>query len=246
MTDDGVSLLRAVLAHPDEDTPRVMLADWLQAQDCPYAQWYGQFIASQIAGVPWNGYLHLETLVGPAAVHFPRYGVGIHHAPNQLSHCVYYLSKAAGGASNLNAKFHVNRGFIVEAEVLCGEFLSGAGPLFARHPVRSVVVGNKLAMGYRHGEYYDEHVWYKSHGSEHDRDPFKLPPALFDLLVGYDSSRNDTLGPGLGTDVVKIYNTAPEAKAALDAAALEYGRQQARRHYPARFDVSPVDNAVSH
>lgn len=54
---DGNALLAAILAYPDEDTPRLMYADWLQENDQPDR---AEFIRVQIElarmGVaPWTG-----------------------------------------------------------------------------------------------------------------------------------------------------------------------------------------------
>lgn len=54
--NNGSLLLRAILAHPDEDVPRLMFADWLDESDKPAAHAYARFIREQIkahrAGVP--------------------------------------------------------------------------------------------------------------------------------------------------------------------------------------------------
>lgn len=54
--NDGTLLFRAILAHPEEDTPRLVLADWLDESGKPAAQSRARFIREQIRahreGVP--------------------------------------------------------------------------------------------------------------------------------------------------------------------------------------------------
>ena len=59
------ALLAEIIAHPEEDTPRLAYADCLEEQG---ADWYAQFIRDQIAGVPRavlrSAVVPLEPLVG--------------------------------------------------------------------------------------------------------------------------------------------------------------------------------------
>ena len=63
--DDLDALLAEIIAHPEEDTPRLAYADCLDEQG---ADWYAQFIRDQIAGVPRavlrSAVVPLEPLVG--------------------------------------------------------------------------------------------------------------------------------------------------------------------------------------
>jgi len=63
--DDLDALLAEIIAHPEEDTPRLAYADCLEEQG---ADWYAQFIRDQIAGVPRavlrSAVVPLEPLVG--------------------------------------------------------------------------------------------------------------------------------------------------------------------------------------
>jgi uncharacterized protein (TIGR02996 family) len=46
--DNGALLLRSIIANPDEDTPRLMFADWLDESGKPAAQTWARFIRQQI------------------------------------------------------------------------------------------------------------------------------------------------------------------------------------------------------
>ncbi|HEY1189656.1 MAG TPA: TIGR02996 domain-containing protein [Gemmata sp.] len=46
--NNGTLLLRAILANPDEDSPRLMFADWLDESDRPAARARARFIRAQV------------------------------------------------------------------------------------------------------------------------------------------------------------------------------------------------------
>ena len=63
--NDLDALLAEIIAHPEEDTPRLAYADCLEEQG---ADWYARFVRDQIAGVfravPRSAVVPLEPLVG--------------------------------------------------------------------------------------------------------------------------------------------------------------------------------------
>ncbi len=234
MCDDGPALLSAILAHPDEDTPRLMFADWLQSQDNSFNRWLGLFIAQQLSGVPWTENIWPATIVGKATLKIGTYtyGLRLHHAPRQFDNVPIYLMGVPIHSTNGRPDnvFDVNRGFVCGADLKCSNFVKCAGALFARHPIDRIALTNRRPLGITYGTSAPEYdwSWMSAADAQWEFDYWKLPPALFDFIEGHNNSRNIGLGQGLDTSKIKIFSTEKEAGDALARAALLYGRVAAK------------------
>lgn len=233
---DGPTLLAGIIANPDDDTRRRVFADWLQEQDDPEMIWLGTFIAAQLAGRPVENLRYRDKVIGIPALSFADYGISLHPCPRVFAPFVTYWKYTTYGDARValrRPRFDVNRGFVCGAEMFCSDFLETAGALFARHPIDHVEIPNRRPIRIQaddDGEIVDWSFNVGDYGGwESEHDFWKLPPALFDFLADFDASRNETLGPGLGTDVVKIYTSEETAAAALRAGALAFGRSEAVR-----------------
>ena len=74
--NDLDALLAEIIAHPEEDTPRLAYADCLEEQG---ADWYARFVRDQIAGVfravPRSAVVPLEPLLGLCVGRRPDGGI---------------------------------------------------------------------------------------------------------------------------------------------------------------------------
>ncbi|HEY1190358.1 MAG TPA: TIGR02996 domain-containing protein [Gemmata sp.] len=119
--NDRDSLLAAIFEHPDEDTPRLMFADWLQENGAPDR---GQFVRLQVEGA------HAEPL-SPKARKYEGAAQKLldRHAGAWTEH----LADRAIG-------WRFARGFIEHVGVNAATFARDAAALFAAEPVRSLLI----------------------------------------------------------------------------------------------------------
>jgi uncharacterized protein (TIGR02996 family) len=122
------AFLSAIMAAPDDDTPRLIYADWLEERGNPR----GEFIRLQIA---------LATSV-PAA---ERMAVLVRAQQLLAEHQVEW----AGDIPRRVAEFHFERGFVAEIKLSLDAFLDHADALFQQAPIQRVTmsdVGNRIAQ----------------------------------------------------------------------------------------------------
>jgi uncharacterized protein (TIGR02996 family) len=146
---DGDALLAAVLANPDEDTPRLVYADWLQENDQPER---AEFIRGQVdvavveaslgyltpasgrrqgaARGEWLGELPgLELFEGNRYGTFPgdtRVGWRRQHVP--------------GSPPQPEIVAEFRRGFVAEVRCTGNDWFKHAAAILAAHPVRRVTL----------------------------------------------------------------------------------------------------------
>ncbi|MDY3555553.1 TIGR02996 domain-containing protein [Gemmata sp. JC717] len=119
--NDRDSLLAAVLEHPEEDTPRLMYADWLQENGDPDR---GQFVRLQVEGAHAEPYSPQARECEVAAQHLLE-----RHRGTWTRHL---LKRAIG--------WQFVRGFVEHVGLDAATFGRDAAALFAAEPVRSVQV----------------------------------------------------------------------------------------------------------
>ncbi len=114
---DGDALLRAILANPDDDTPRLVYADWLDENDQPAR---AEFIRVQI-----------ELARNPSLAVMAREAVLL------AQHEEKWLApfKARGEPLNGEAHGKFRRGFVGIVWMSATTFIARAQSLFARMPV---------------------------------------------------------------------------------------------------------------
>src|SRR5689334_9771824 len=119
---DRDALHRAILANPDDDTPRLVLADWLDEHGDENDRVRAKFIRVQCAAVraePYTTARHDLQAQG--------YGLEARHG------------KAwATGMEGLAIASRFARGFVEEVTVYSKRFVAEGGKLFDVHPVRSI------------------------------------------------------------------------------------------------------------
>jgi uncharacterized protein (TIGR02996 family) len=127
-TSDRDALLSAILAQPDEDTPRLIYADWLQENGQPER---ADFIRAQV----W---------ASQAEPYSPQAGAHERVAARLLErHAGEWVREVRLRA--LGWKFA--RGFVEHADVNTASFPRDAAALFAAEPVRSLRVMRFLSAG---------------------------------------------------------------------------------------------------
>ena len=180
MTDEP-ALLAAILAHPDEDTPRLMFADWLQEHDQPVR---AEFVRVQVAladvlhrierGYPTGRpvgcsererkrYPELFEFLARQARIWLTYSEWFPFAPLPQDHaattcdsifhklCVY----ARGG--NLAWVSLTQRGFLKAVQCSALDWLTHADAIVARHPIARVRLTDvsaalgRVRQGWRNG-----------------------------------------------------------------------------------------------
>ncbi|WP_439625976.1 TIGR02996 domain-containing protein [Gemmata sp.] len=193
---DEAGFLAAICAAPDDDTPRLVYADWLQERgdearaefirvQCELARaggchWPGE---PTVGSAPWNPareglrrreYTLLDRrreLRGPAwgelATEWPR------------------RARADGPESaERRPRATLRRGFIDEVWVEAPDWVRYAGPVAAAHPVRVVQLVGVQAFGLEDGMGC---YWQREDAEEspYGFDTSILPAPLFDLLEGW-------------------------------------------------------------
>lgn len=132
---DGEALLAAIMAQPDEDTPRLAYADWLDEQG-EHAK--AEFVRIQVAGSRINvpGVCHR---VDGRRGHPVRFKHLIDIEPWKLPNVASALAISPGWyqATNSTAAVLWRRGF-VEAVFLSSTSLGPVTDRLKRHPIREV------------------------------------------------------------------------------------------------------------
>jgi uncharacterized protein (TIGR02996 family) len=129
--NEGEALLAAILAAPDDDTPRLVYADWLDEHDQPER---AEFIRVQIA------LAHGSTLALRAR---EKVLLALYKAE--------WLAplKTAGEPLHGTAHGQFRRGFVEIVWMTALEFVIQAEALFARIPVRELRATKTLSVGFR-------------------------------------------------------------------------------------------------
>ncbi|HVL11075.1 MAG TPA: TIGR02996 domain-containing protein [Gemmata sp.] len=128
---DGDALFAAVLAEPDEDTPRLVYADWLEENDRPTR---AEFIRVQVA-----------------AARAPTREVLASEKTLLAKHEEEWLAplKVPGGPLEGGAGAQFRRGFVEVVWLSARAFLDRAAGLFAQAPVRELRVTRATPEDFR-------------------------------------------------------------------------------------------------
>jgi uncharacterized protein (TIGR02996 family) len=123
---DGLALLAAILAAPDDDQPRLVYADWCDENGEPGR---AEFVRWQIAnpGRIWD-YDRGEPAWGLGGVDTSWDGIG--------GQC--YSSVVSWAVATVGVRLRFERGFCCEIRSPAGWWLREADALLARHPVVEV------------------------------------------------------------------------------------------------------------
>lgn len=205
------ALLADVIANPYDDTPRLVYADWLEETGVSplRAEWIRRGV--------WQG----EELT----VSFHRQGPKAEVRPaDGWERMLCYLSLPCGiplcAVRAPIITYTVRRGFLDGTSLDLETFLAHAATLFRHHPITTVNLTDRepRLMSEAEGWYY----WFEDVPAQ----PVKvnanrhwLPQDLFALLED---------GGPVGRHHARAFGTEQQARAALSAACVAWGRQQAR------------------
>lgn len=201
------AFIRAICEEPDEDTHRLVFADWLDENGEPnwaeYIRATGDDVWPAFAGMYSAFCNELVALSPRLQVGGFGQGLGARKQP-------YWRFGLPGGVGE-QAFFYFDRGFVCHIELPCAEFVREgfAAALFAAHPITSVrltdipvVAGGASLVGWaqssftRHGA---GEVWYH--------------------LRGWACQTMDG---------VRLYNNDKDAFSAMSTSCLAIGRAQAK------------------
>lgn len=185
--DERAALLRAILEQPEDDTVRLVYADWLEEHDEAER---GEFIRLQcrIALMRPTEMVREKTGRVLAAAGGPTLFVSrCRCRPCSLARREYEVSKRhivwdwCGGVDGGWAHMVRGwlRGFVWKVAGTQADFLKHARDIFAAHPVVSVTLSDREPEEHQPPEGEPNWSWY-SEGFEDDR--ATLPNCLFDML----------------------------------------------------------------
>lgn len=134
MQTEAEAFLQRIRAFPDDDTPRLVFADWLEEQTDAGPEWgpaRARLIRVQIA----LARLEEEEDEGRA---YGRSATREKLLKAQRELLGAYQSVWAAGFQGLTTGYEFRRGFVEEVKVVARHFLRHAGEVFAAGPVRHV------------------------------------------------------------------------------------------------------------
>jgi uncharacterized protein (TIGR02996 family) len=123
------AFLEAILQNPNDDTPRLVYADWLDEQGDPPSAARAEFIRIQC--VLANGYLPTRRRADLER--------------RQQEFLEQYRNEWAQSIRRLVRTWDFHRGFIDEVELFASRFLSYAGRLFRQAPIQHVRLWREIA-----------------------------------------------------------------------------------------------------
>lgn len=208
MADPIHPLLRGLLLNPEDDTPRLVYADWLQENGRRAEAGY---IRSFLQGLPW-----MPSHSPPGCLSLPDGWVWAEMSQFR-----------AGVVSRVNTLWY-HRGFGAAIECRCDAFMRDADAIFRQHPITSVTLTDREPISASNSVGEQTYDWWDDR-PEHSGNAMTtasggvLPADLFDCLVGgliIDPYEPDNFN-------IRSYASLPEAIAAADAACIVYGRRLA-------------------
>jgi uncharacterized protein (TIGR02996 family) len=215
---ERTGLLRSILERPDDDTPRLIFADW--CEDNGEAD-RAEFIRAQMAAVggkmpsrwPWS----VWWVPGPFTTR-----VASRTTATDDSVILFYVP------SDDWVLWH--RGFVEAISLPLAAFMEHARDLFAAYPIISVTLTDREPIDVERAQGDDWQIvfgWYRWHedqigGPEYQRND--IPPELWDLMDEHLSLELPPPGTPAGTGLFKDYYSREEACTALFRAAVAYGR----------------------
>lgn len=129
MDADDRALLAAIIAHPDEDTPRLMYADWLQEHDQPERAEYIR-LSIQLANLRY-GEPDFETREAQLRERLRPF--------EKLANETWPREFAAKLPANRDTVFTFSRGFVDRVWCSVKYFLENADRVFQEAPLRALV-----------------------------------------------------------------------------------------------------------
>jgi uncharacterized protein (TIGR02996 family) len=203
MHPEQAALLATVLDNPGDDTPRLVLADWLEENGQAER---ARFIRAQITGPICNRFhdyqgCDCETCWSERMLQSDKFRRKIVRVPNDLS-C------------------GIRRGFVWRVHVTLQGWLDFGPAVVREHPVERVVITDKVPMAAPIPTQWYSWVAWMDEGEL--QFAWNLPVSLFDHLAGFVQHRNRA----------KRYSTPDDAHADLSHACLAWARAQINEPIP--------------
>jgi uncharacterized protein (TIGR02996 family) len=219
--DDGSALVRAICEQPDEDTPRLVYADWCDENGQPERAEFIRLqcrIASGIDGT--KAMIRLREQERKALRN--RWDDWCPQAkPNRpytfrqdLSYLVRVLH---GDGDHMGVSFA--RGFVDRIESGCADFLDHAEAIFRAHPVTAVRLSDRKPLVYDGGRA----VWNSPSRYTTDH-PDVLPQIIHAGLRGFSRRHKPTAAD---LRLAKTYRSLEAATDALSESLVAHARKRA-------------------
>lgn len=220
MTDPSAGLLAAILERPEDDAPRLILADWLD--DVGRGD-RADFIRCQIELANWPCECdEVERVYHPECRckekgELQRRGRAL-LAANE-GRWLDWLEPAWGAkwVSDRECRVEWSRGFVSSISLTLADFMQHAKALFAAAPITEVRLTCRVPR--RHMNQGSMWGWYSGGVGDLGQDSDDLPRPLWDCLEGYLAEHAKSR--------FRWFPTEALAQGALCAAAARLGRKRA-------------------
>jgi uncharacterized protein (TIGR02996 family) len=204
--------LQDIIEHPEDDTPRLIYADWLEDHGDPDRATFIR-IQCELAAPPWRVgrvYDHPAWLRLHARERELLEPGGLRHLPGPFwraggNHGWTYLD-AEGARVGVECQFR--RGFVAEVTLPCAEWMRHGPALVRAVPLERVTLSDCRPA--EHERYF---AWYRCSLAGI---PEHVPAALYDLLTGGV--------PSIPQGTMSEYRSAAEARDDLSRACLKWAR----------------------
>lgn len=238
------ALLEAIIREPDDDTPRLVYADWLDensAEDrvCTTCRGDGNGYGGGKYAVLTKGACPTCRGVGRVSdgrrkrAEFIRStGPGSSCHDNDGLLVRYFAGTVVNALGDLAQHVEydsIRYGFVDWIRIPLDKFMYAAGRIFSRHPIRSVFLNDRQPNGQRVGywmcvalgEYPVEPAFYDTDVYTGGMRAYDVPPELFKYLAGNRVR--------LSYATIAGYQDVAAANKDMNSACLAYGREQARK-----------------
>jgi uncharacterized protein (TIGR02996 family) len=211
MSHDERALLAAILAAPEEDTPRLVYADWCgENGDHDRAE----FIRVQVELARLGG-CSRDFSAGLSCC-CPFCNAGGYVLRRRERELLRHLDDWYPPVCKTFGRYDWERGFISAVTCTCADFLAHAAAVFACHPVERVTLANKEpAASLQHRGWFR---WY----TDSDEDESVIPQGVYRKLIGvYPEDLH-------GKSSQPYWKSRELALEALSDACVAWGREQAK------------------
>jgi len=243
------ALYRSILEDPEDDTVRLVYADYLDENGQPDR---AEFIRVQIelakpshctscGGTGFTGYASYTATCPSCRPEFLRLKGresdlwNVHsgewfgsRSPRPLPGDLGWAISDGEGTyiraivAAYHSRYFVRRGFVDKVVCAMRGLVAVGKKLFSEHPITAVVLDDRVPIGPNSAlPVPDDHSWVRDHGYADEIGTQILPPGLWDMLLGYDQSPSPRV-------FARRYPTAAAAHASQADAALRWGRQLVR------------------
>lgn len=225
---DGDALLRTILERPDDDTARLVYADWLQEN--------GREVHAQlIRRTSGPGYRNQVRRVAISNNNHRKHAYLLedrwHVSTSNLcpkGTTEWVRASMPTPASGFDCSATIRAGFIESLWCPLGWFAEHAEALFRAHPIERMVLTDQRPLESSRFAWFNHPVPSgTSQPAQH-----RLPDELYFRLGGYDNRG------GAHPKNVRWYNTRADAESALSRACVAYGRALA--------GLAPLPHVGSH